>query len=220
MKLKVYDRLLLALGAVLVLVSGICLFLLGLLIEGIPLQGLTQEPATLNRWVLLLAGGLLTLYGLYVLLMPHRYRRRREDFIVQQTATGELRISVRAIENLVQKCVSQHSDMSLKGIGIESRRDGVVIDLRLALPGNISIPLAVSALQKQVKDHLIAASGVDVREVRVSVETADSLAKGSPYETRMPEALKDRPDAETPAEAAKSAEALDESREQEDGSIG
>ena len=219
MKLRVYDRLLLALGAILAVLTGLGLFLMGLLIDGIPLQGLTQEPATLNRWVLLLAGLLLTLYGLYVLFMPHRYRKGKEEFIVQQTATGELRISVKAMESLVHKCVSQHSEMSLKGLEIISRRDQVIIDLKLALANNISIPLAVSALQKQVRDYLLSASGVDVKEVRVSVETADSQAKGSPYETSMPQVhIPAMPAEEDVPEITE--QTLDEVGEQDHGTMG
>jgi hypothetical protein len=71
--------------------------------------------------------------------------------------------------------------MVLKGLSIENRRDGVIIDLKLALAGNVIIPQAVAALQKQVRDHVLASSGVDIKEVRVSVDTADGIARESPY---------------------------------------
>ncbi len=71
--------------------------------------------------------------------------------------------------------------MVLKGLSIENRRDGVVIDLKLALAGNVFIPQAVAALQKQVREHILASSGVDIKEVRVSVDTADGIARESPY---------------------------------------
>lgn len=181
MKLKLWNRLILGIGAVFVTLVGVAVFLLGLLVDGIPLQGLTQQPATLSRWVVIACGLLLFLFGLYVLSLPSRQRRDKGTFIVQQTATGELRISLRAMESLVQKCLVQHSEMVLKGLSIENRRDGVIIDLKLALAGNVIIPQAVAALQKQVRDQVLASSGVDIKEVRVSVDTADGIARESPF---------------------------------------
>jgi uncharacterized alkaline shock family protein YloU len=124
---------------------------------------------------------LLFLFGLYVLSLPTRQRRDKNAFIVQQTASGELRISLKAMESLVQKCLVQHSEMVLKGLSIENRRDGVIIDLKLALAGNVIIPQAVAALQKQVRDQVLASSGVDIKEVRVSVDTADGIVRDSPF---------------------------------------
>jgi hypothetical protein len=161
MKLKILNRLILGIGGVFVTLAGVAIFLLGLLVDGIPLQGLTQQPATLSRWVVI-ACGLLFLFGLYVLSLPTRQRRDKNTFIVQQTANGELRISLKAMESLVQKCLVQHSEMVLKGLSIENRRDGVIIDLKLALAGNVIIPQAVAALQKQVRDQVLASSGVDI----------------------------------------------------------
>ena len=181
MKFKIWNRLILGIGAVFVALVGIAVFLLGLLVDGIPLQGLTQQPATLSRWVVIICGLLLFLYGIYVISLPGRARRDKGTFIVRQTDTGELRISLKAMESLVQKCLVQHSEMVLKGLSIENRRDGVVIDLKLALAGNVFIPQAVAALQKQVREQVLASSGVDVKEVRVSVDTADGIARESPY---------------------------------------
>ncbi len=181
MRIKIWNRLILGIGGVYVTLSGVAFFLLGLLVESIPLRGLTQQPATLSRWVVIACGLLLFLFGLYILSFPGRQRRNKSTFIVQQTATGELRISLRAMESLVQKCLVQHSEMAMKGLSIENRRDGVIIDLKLALAGNVIIPQAVAALQKQVKDQVLASSGVDIKEVRVSVDTADGIARESPY---------------------------------------
>lgn len=209
MRLKIWDRIALGVGAIYLALSGAAIFLMGVLIDGIPLQGLTQEPALLNRWVLVVCGLLLLAFGIYLLSLPRRNKRGKTDFIVQQTATGELRISVKAIESLVQKCVTQHNDMTLQGMTVQSRRDGVIIELKMAVPGNISIPLAVAALQKQVREYLLTSSGVDVKEVRVSVETADNLARESLYLVKNPAAANENA---AGAEPSKEAEESDRMR--------
>ena len=124
---------------------------------------------------------MLFVYGVYIMSLPQKYRRSKEEFVVQQTATGELRISVKAIESLVQKCVATHEEMSLKSLNILNQRSGVLVDMRVALADNVSIPLAVAALQKQVKSYLLSAAGVEAKEVRVSVETTGGRAQTSSY---------------------------------------
>ena len=51
-----------------------------------------------------------------------------------------------------------------------------MITIRIALASGVNIPIAVSALQKQIKQYITSCSGVDVKEVRVMVETNNSLA--------------------------------------------
>ena len=65
--------------------------------------------------------------------------------------------------------------------GLENSRDGLVIKLRIGLASGVSIPLVVSALQKQIKQYVTACSGVDVREVKVQVETASANLKDAPF---------------------------------------
>ena len=101
--------------------------------------------------------------------------------MVQQTDNGELRIAVKAIENLVQKCIDMHEEIHVVSMKIRNCRDGVRVDLCISLANNIAIPLAVASLQKQIKQYLAASSGIEVKEVRVSVETAQAGVGDSPY---------------------------------------
>ena len=64
---------------------------------------------------------------------------------------------------------------------IHNVRDGVTVDLSISLANNIIIPLVVSSLQKKVKQYLQTSSGIEVKEVRVAVETAKDAANFSPY---------------------------------------
>lgn len=186
MKVKFLDRILLFVGAFLTALTGIGTFLVGLGVDRISVSVFGAEGFIINRWLILLSGAILFLFGVYLLTLPKAGRKSREDFVIQQTAGGELRISVKAMESLVHKVMAAHSEMSLKGLAIENRRDGVVIDLKVAMAGNISIPLAVTALQKEVRQHLLSASGVDVKEVRVSVDTADTEVEDSPFLMQEP----------------------------------
>ena len=168
MKIKFRDRLILFFGAAVTALSGGMLFVFGL-----QLQGLISEMAVWTRVVCILAGLLLIAFGVYLFLFPRRISASRKDFVVQKTDTGELRIAVKAIENLVQKCIDLHEEIQVRSMQILNSREGVVVDLFVSLANNISIPMSVASLQKQIKQYLGASTGIEGKEVRVSVESTE-----------------------------------------------
>lgn len=166
MKIKFWDRLILFLGAVLSLLSGAMLF-----VAGLQIQGVIAEMALWARALCIILGLLLIAFGAYLFFFPRHISAARRDFVVQKTDNGELRIAVKAIENLVQKCIDLHEEIQVRSMKILNSREGVVVDLFVSLANNISIPMAVASLQKQIKQYLVASSGIEVKEVRVSVES-------------------------------------------------
>ena len=166
MKIKIRDRLIMFFGAVLTILSGAMLF-----IAGLQLQGMIADMALWARVVCIVCGLLLMAFGGYLFVFPRRLNAYRKDFVVQKTDTGELRIAVKAIENLVQKCIDLHDEIQVQDMKILNGREGVVVDLHVSLANNISIPMAIASLQKQIKQYLVASSGIEVREVRVIVES-------------------------------------------------
>lgn len=175
---RFWHRLILFIGAVLVILTGVAL-LLPLLVKEINVAELMQ-----NQWmqiVVYAVSALDILFGLYLFTVPHKFVIHKKDFVIRQTENGELRIAVVAIKNLVKKCVDAHEEVTLNSMRIHNVRDGVTVDLSISLANNIIIPLVVSSLQKKVKQYLQTSSGIEVKEVRVAVETAKDAANASPY---------------------------------------
>ena len=167
MKIKLWDRMVLFVGALLCMSAGAWTAADGVC-------WLLDTASSMALWVRIAKtalGALAVLFGLFLLAFPRKYAYHKRDFVVQHTDTGELRIAVKAIENLVQKCIDMHDEIQVEGLKIKNSREGVTVDMSIALANNIAIPLAVSSLQKQIKQYLIASSGIEVKEVRVSVET-------------------------------------------------
>ena len=192
MKMKFWDRLILFLGALLVLAAGAVLIIAGLQFTGV----LGETLNTPVRVCCIAGGALLIIFAGYLMLLPGKYAAGRHSFIVQQTDNGELRIAVKAIENLVQKCVDKHEEIELNAMHIRNAREGVTVDMSISLANNISIPLTVASLQKQIKQYLVASSGIEVKEVRVSVETAGGAngeAQEEPELVPQEEAEKEKP---------------------------
>ena len=182
MKLRIVDRIIAA-------IAGLLLVALSL----IPLADTLFDLGILDRLAKIAAfksashvafmvggGAVVLLVGILCLHLAMR-RAKRQGFVVQTTDVGELSISIRAIEDLVNQCVSKHDELHVSSTVLENTRDGLVISLRVGLATGVNIPLAVSVLQKQIKQYVTACSGVDVYEVKVQVEATSTKAKPSIY---------------------------------------
>ncbi len=183
MKIRVLDRLLVALAGLVLL--ALC--------AGVVAQVFCNVPVTdyINQWlatpdqtvtiVCIAVAAALLIIGVYCVCMMFRHRKGKRGFVLQKTENGELSIAIKAMEGLVQQCVDSHPEMKLNSIHIDPEKDGVTVHVRITLASGVSIPLAVGALQKQIRTYLTSCSGVDVKEVRVQVDTSSDQAKDSPY---------------------------------------
>lgn len=116
-------------------------------------------------------------------ILPSK-KQRSSNYAVQHNENGMVRISLKAIESLVQKCLDQHAEIKVVTSSLYSNEESIRVDVHVMLQTDISMPLAISALQKQIKKYLEACSGVTVQEVRIFVEgttlATEETAK-SPY---------------------------------------
>lgn len=176
MRFKVIDRIVSALSGLVILVIGIGLFVFGIGIFPFRLDlSFLDMPFVLwQRAIMVAVALLLTFFGLRGLSLLFRSSKEK-GFILQHTEYGDLSISMTAMENMVKKCVDTHSELRVAHTRILHAREGVIVNLRIALANGVNIPITVSALQKQIKQYITSCSGVDVKEVRVMVETNNTL---------------------------------------------
>ncbi len=193
MKHAFWDRVLIILCTLLLL--GLAALLLGLVMGFVPLSLILENAnqVVTNRGVRIVfsaAAALLAVFALLVfwIALPRR-KGRYSTFAIQQTEHGALKISVKALEHLVQKCISQHPELTIVSSTIHSNEETVRVDLRVTLQSDINIPLAISSLQKQIKQYVEACSGVDVDEVRVVVESTVPPVPGTNSPYAIPEML-------------------------------
>ena len=134
---------------------------------------------------LVVAAVLLALLALALIgmILPAK-KKRSSNFAIQQNENGMVRISLKALDTLVQKCLNKHAELKVVTSTLFSDEESVRVDVHIALQSDISMPLAISALQKQIKKYLEACSGVVVKEVRIFVDSTlpatEDTAK-SPY---------------------------------------
>lgn len=171
MKMKLSDRLILRIGGIVTLLTGVLSLIGGVVL----LKYCTYEHILLEilPYLMLVFGILGCLDGVFDVLLPGRYHPGRRAFISQHTEHGEMRIAVSAVENLILRCVETHKEVKVIAMQISNRRGTVSVDLRVAMSSNISIPHAVEQIQMQIKRYLAASSGIELREVGVSVERTE-----------------------------------------------
>lgn len=170
MKMTLWDRVLSAISGALIVATGICLLDLGL---GVSLLGepwARDIPVWWHRALVIIGALLLIALGVHGILMLFR-RGREKGFIIQHSEYGDMSISMKALESMVQKCVASHQELTVNATRIQHAHEGIIVDIKITLLGGVNIPLTVNALQKQIKQYITSCSGVDVHKVRVMVET-------------------------------------------------
>ena len=191
MKHPVWDRILLLLCALCALcgAAAIIALLTGVIgVEGIT-AFITEHAVWLEdmkgKLVLIAAAAVLAVLGLMLLsaIFPAK-KKRSSTFAIQRNENGMVRISLKALETLVQKCLNQHAELKVVTSSLFSDEESVRVDVHINMQTDISMPLAISALQKQIKKYLEACSGVVIQEVRIFVDgtmPAAADAADSPY---------------------------------------
>ena len=179
MKIRILDRILVALAGVLVLAG--CAAAAAQLFFQKDVTGRIARLAADGQYRiwLIAALALLIALGCYCVLILFRHRGRKDKFVLQKTENGELAISLKAMESMVQKCLDPHKELSVQSVHLENQKGGLMILIRGTVAGGVSIPLTVDALQQQIKQYVTACSGVEVRDIRVRIESSGPDTKDS-----------------------------------------
>ncbi len=183
MKIRILDRILVALsGTVLI---GACAGLIAQVYFGKNViryvKQIISPDKTGGKILAGVIAALLMILGVYCLMVLFRHRRRKDKFILQRLESGDLAISLKTLETMVRKCVDQHPEIKADSIYLENQRDGLLVRIRGTVAGGISIPLTADTLQKQVKQYVTACSGVEVKGIRIQIESSGEEAKNAPF---------------------------------------
>lgn len=186
MRIKFWGRLLIAVCGLMTLAFAVALFAYGagFFPFQLDLSALNIDYKLWQRAVIVGVALMLAAIGIFSICFLFR-RGKGRGFIIQHTEYGDMSISLRALENMVKKCVESHKELIPGTTYIGRNRDGIVVAIKVTLNGSANIPQTVNALQKQIKEYISSSSGVDVKEVRVMVETNPHKLM-SPEKTESP----------------------------------
>lgn len=183
MKHPVRDRLIIIICFLGILAIAASIGLVGLdmiSVESLSSAITQMQSSTSFKVVSCIVAVVLVVFALVVLAiaLPGR-KKRTAPFAIVNNEAGAVNISVKALENLVQKCLKSHPELNIVSSSIFSEGEEVRISMHITLYEDISIPLAVSALQKEIKQYLQACAGVEVSDVRVFVDGTVSMTDQS-----------------------------------------
>ena len=157
MKHPVWDRILILLCALIAL--GCAAGVDALIIGKISFDMITGWIASvdMSRFVVKAAmAGIAALFVLlflllFAMILPSR-KKRSSNYAIQRNENGMVRISLKALETLVNKCLNQHAELKVVTSSLYSDEESIRVDVHISLQSDISMPLAISALQKQIKN--------------------------------------------------------------------
>lgn len=168
-----------AAGSVMLLMGRISVETIAAMITQINMSSLLTKAI-----VVLVAAAFIVLCLLLVGITLPAGRKRSSNYAIQRNENGMVRISLKALDALVKKCLDDHAELKVVNSSLFSDEESIRVDVHIALQSDISMPLAISALQRQIKKYLEACSGVMVQEVRIFVDStipANEETTKSPY---------------------------------------
>lgn len=102
--------------------------------------------------------------------------------VSKYTNIGEVRISLNSIENISINAARKAAGVKDTRTDVKRQEDGVSVTVRLVVMPDLSIPAISEDVQMRVKKSVEESSGIQVKDVRVIV---DSIYSGVTYRARV-----------------------------------
>ncbi len=190
MKLRIADRILVGFAGLILIAC--CAGISAQLFFQVDLIGLAERVFHSGsfrvRAGLISIAVFLLMLGVYCFFVLFRHRRHKDQFVTQRNDSGELAISIKALETMVNKCVDQHDEIQVQNLNIDNNKDGLLIRLKTTVAGGISIPLTVEAMQRKIKQYVTACSGIEIKKIRVEVESSGPETEDATFAVEAPTA--------------------------------
>lgn len=175
MKLRWYDRILVALSGLVLIALGVCVILAAGGVIDLP------APLAFDSWLgdgwqwmplVFLAGALIVVWGLWLFIRP--FRRGSEPggryYVLKGKDDGDVKISVHAIDHLVQKSIGAYGQVAGSKVKIGGKEDAMQITLHLTVRSDVNIPMLVDDVREDIVSSLEQSAGVHVEHVSVYVD--------------------------------------------------
>ena len=182
MKLKAFDRFLLALLLIVVIACTFVLF-------GISVGLIQQEVAEsfLSLFYLNIGNRLiLAACGLFLLIISLRLafcgrggtkEVRPAASLMRQSEIGGTYIAISAIESMIQKHCRQQAKVRDCSSTLRAVDNGVAISLKLSVLPDTDVVSLTDEMQRSLKEYIESLTGINVTEVSILVESTSASAQ-------------------------------------------
>lgn len=143
---------------------------LGLIPEGLIAENL---PLLYKNYSVAVIAIVIAVLGIWA-ITPFFVKKEPANSLIQKGELGDVRVSLSAIEGLVQKVVSEQKGIKEVRTDLRPLQDGLKISLRVGVIPQMDIPHLTAQLQEMVKDYVTKTTGVVVSKVEILVRTIDT----------------------------------------------
>lgn len=184
MKAKLFDRILLAILLLFVLLTGLLLILLSVnIFRLIDIQELLRRILINQTYVVIVGVSGLVLIIMSLRLMfagsaPKKQEVQPTSTLIKASELGASFITLTAIDSMVQKhCRANNRIRSTVSTVSVVKEGGVTISARLTLMPDTEIPELTEELQRSLKEYIEKYSGITVREIGILIEETSNNPK-------------------------------------------
>jgi uncharacterized alkaline shock family protein YloU len=166
------KRILMVVIGIMIMLAGLLLILITLgLLREVSFFGYTFVPL-LRNFNYTALGFLILVLGVLVIVFwgSTREKEKMTGSIFSHTEIGEIRVSFKAIENMVLTAAKKIKGVREVTTNIESSEQGLLISLHIKALSDLPLPDLVKELQETVREYVQEISGTNVVEIKVNVE--------------------------------------------------
>lgn len=179
MKVKVKDRMLLAVYAILGVILALGIGAIAVVEIIFPNQfsfqiaGLRMTLVD-SPWVLIVIGLIalmLLAWSIWILTLAFRRETTKDkaSVSVQNTENGDVRVSVQAIDMLVKRAISGTEGIVDVKTRVINHDDSITVKADMTLDSDVHIPNTTMLMQRSIKSFIEEFSGIAVRDVQILV---------------------------------------------------
>lgn len=212
MKVKVRERVLLAVYALLGIAGAAALVLLAVFRDSFQftIMGYTLSLRD-GVWTLVILyalAAILLAWSVKVIMLAFRREPKvdKSSVSVQNTENGSVRVSVQAMDTLVKQAIGHQEGVADIHTSIVNHEDSITVKIEMTLMSDVHIPNITMLMQRSIKNYIEEYSGIAVREVVVLVSSILEVTPAPPLAIegqveKAPEAVVDSVLQEEPARA-------------------
>ncbi|MDA8235118.1 MAG: alkaline shock response membrane anchor protein AmaP [Clostridia bacterium] len=176
LEMGIFDRALLTLYSFFVGIMSVIVILAALGWTDV-VYFLTDALASEEQRIVIIIGSVIFFLISVKLVMAAFHKKGVVNTLIQDTAMGQVRISLEALENLVKRVTFQVRGVREVKPYILVEPNGVKVLIRTVVSPDISIPEITNEIQSGVRDYLSEVAGITVNSVKILVENVSSELK-------------------------------------------
>ncbi|WP_066637577.1 alkaline shock response membrane anchor protein AmaP [Desulfolucanica intricata] len=132
------------------------------------MQEAIEIPA--QKEILFTLLGLFGIGGMRLFWVSLRHRKKGKHAIINENSLGQVRISLQALVNLVEKIVLEEAGIRQVKPKVIEEPAGISININVVVTPDIKVPEITNILQQRVKEYVFNVTGITVNNIKVVVE--------------------------------------------------